>query len=363
MKRIIALLLLLAVSLTACGKGAAPVENTEQTVETVAAPGGPDVAGVSLPNDIDPRWQTLAATLEETMSRAGLSAVVEYAADDVTQQIAQVEAMVRRKVGCLVIAAIDPLPLSDVLQQAKQAGIPVIAYDRMLTLTDAVTAYVGFDSAQIGLSVANRIVQEKQLQTAQEEGRSYTVELFMGAGEDPNAHTFYEGVWSVLLPYIESGVLVCHSGRTAFEDVCVWDGDLATKRLEQYLRESYADSTPDILITGSDEIAGALWEALEASGRLPVDTLPLITGLGATAEGVKRILAGQQSITVYCSDPELIERCATATQMVLSGESLAHLSAACDNGQKLVPAFFADAQIVDGENYRRVLANSGIDTE
>lgn len=363
MKRMIALLLLLAVLLTACGKGADPARNTDPTEETVAALGGPDVVGVSLPNDADPRWQALATALENALSQAGLSAAMEYAADDVLQQAAQVEAMVRRQVGCLVIAAIDPLTLNDALQQAKQAGIPVIAYDRMLMLTDAVTAYVGFDSAQTGVAVADRIVRTRQLETAREEGRSYTVELFMGAGEDPNTQFLYEGIWSLLLPYVESGVLVCRSGRTTLEDVCVRDGTLAKKRMDMYLTEHYPEDVPDILIAASDEIAGALWDALEASGRLSAENLPLITGLGATEEGVERILAGQQCVTAYSDYPELTKHCVTAVQTVLSGEPLTQLPAACDNGLKLVPAFFADTSLVDEENYREVLVGRGIYTE
>jgi putative multiple sugar transport system substrate-binding protein len=145
--------------------------------------------------------------------------------------------------------------------------------------------------------------------------------------------------------------------------VCVRDGALAKKRLDVYLSECYPENVPDILVTGSDEIAGTVWETLEASGRLVADALPLITGLDVTEAGVKQILAGQQSISTYRSDPERNEHCVTAVQTVMAGESLAHLSTVCDNGLKLVPSFLTEAVIVDGENYRRVLANSGIDTE
>lgn len=363
MKRIVSLLLLLTVMLTACGKGAAPAQSTDPTGETVYGSGAPDVVGVCLPNNTDPHWQELAAALEEFLSQAGLSANVEYAGDDVSLQVSQVEAMVRQQVGCLVIAAIDSLPLNDVLLQAKRAGIPVIAYDRQLMLTDAVTAYVGFDSTQTGLSIADYIVAARQLETAQAESRSYTVEFFMGAGEDPNAQFIYEGIWNRLQPFLESGVLVCRTGRTAFEDVCVRDAGAAQDRCYGYLEAYYPEDVPDILIAATDEMAGAMWEALDASGRLPAESGPLITGLGATPEGVKQILAGKQSVTAYSDRSEQVKKCLTAVQTVMAGKSLAYLSTIYHNGLVFVPAFFATTTLVDGENYQEILVDGGVYTQ
>lgn len=345
-------LLLIAVflmlSLAACGKGGTQ-QDENSTTGTVAQPAQNQIIGISVPNDTDPRWVSETAALTQQLENQGLTAIVEHAQDDVTLQASQIQALIAKPVDCLVIAAIDSLPLTDVLLLAKQAGIPVIAYDRLLMQTDAVTAYVGYDYQAIGTAMAEYIVNTKQLATAQAENRSHTIEFFMGSPEDNNAVLLYAGIRQVLQPYLDCGVLNCRTGRIAFEDVCIqnWSAELAKTHCQSYLASCYADAPPEIVCAASDEIADGCASALEAIGYATGENWPLLTGQGATETAMQRLASGKQSITVYKALTDLPAACFEAIQSALGITDTEWDGPVCHNGSVSVPARFCEFTLVD----------------
>ena len=350
MKRFIALLMavLCIFPLAACGKGGAQPGESTSTI-TPAQPADSKIVGISVPNNTDPRWTEETAALSQLLESEGLTAAVEYAQDDVSLQATQIQALIDRPVGCLVIAAIDSLALADVLLVAKQSGIPVIAYDRLLMQTDAVTHYVGCDYQAMGEAMANHIVKAKQLENAQAEGRSHTIEFFMGSPEDNNAVLLYTGILQVLQPYLDCGVLVCRTGRTAFEDVCIqnWSKDLAKTQCQTYLATHYTDAPPQILCGASDEIADGCRAALEDAGITPGDLWPVITGQGAQEDATQRLATGQQSLTVR---KQLSELPAICHEAVLSALGIARGDwddTVCHNGSVSIPARYCAFTLIE----------------
>ena len=99
----------------------------------------------------------------------------------------------------------------------SQSCSPVIAYDRLLMDTDAVSYYATFDNKAVGTLMAQYVEENMNLATAEAEGRTYTVELFMGSPDDNNAYFVYDGIMEVIQPYLDNGVLVCKSGQIDFE--------------------------------------------------------------------------------------------------------------------------------------------------
>lgn len=342
MKRSLSLLLavLLILLLAACGAQ----EYKNQTTATSTQPADSKVVGISVPNDTDPRWASETATLSQLLEKAGLTALVEYAQDDVSLQSSQIQAMIEQPVGCLVIAAIDSLALTDALLAAKQAGIPVIAYDRLLMQTEAVTCYVGYDYQAIGAAMANHIVKSKQLETAQAERRSHTIEFFMGSPDDNNAVLLYTGTQQVLQPYLDCGVLICRTGRTVFEDVCIqnWSAELANTYCQSYLTSCYTDAPPEILCAASDAIADGCVSALESFEYISGENWPLITGQGATEAAMQRLSSGQQSMTVQKNTADLPAVCFTAITALLDKTDTQWDGPVCHNGSVSVPAYFCD---------------------
>lgn len=360
MKRLLVLLLALFMlgSSAACSRS--PSGEADNSIAAPTTVG--KTVGISFPNETDPCWKNDCAALSEKLETLGCQVVPAYAADNPSLQAYQIAAMIAQPVDCLVVAAVDSLALTDVLRQAADAGIPVIAYDRLLMYTDAVSYYVGFDNEAVGISIAEHIVAEKQLESAKAESRSYTVEFFMGSPDDNNAVLLHWGIMQILQPYLDSGVLVCRTGRTAFEDVCIqgWSEEIAANDCKKYLTRFYTDRAPDICCAASDSIAQGCRTALEGAGYGAGERWPLITGQNATLSAVKSILSGHQSMTVYKDRAALIRDCEAAVTAVLTLTPAENANAVCHNGTMAVTAFLSAPIAVDKQNYREILVDSGV---
>lgn len=186
-----------------------------------AATGEGKKVGVAMPTQSSERWINDGANMKKQLEALGYEVDLQYAEDDVQMQVSQIENMIASGVNCLVIASIDSSALVNVEEQAKNAGIPIIAYDRLLMDTDAVSYYATFDNKGVGTAIGNYIKEAKDLDAAKAAGESYTIEFFMGSPDDNNALFLYNGLMEVLQPYLDDGTLVCKSGRTSFEDTCI----------------------------------------------------------------------------------------------------------------------------------------------
>lgn len=364
MKRFIALLLALLLCITAAGCVA---ENTDaetsgaSTADTVAA--DQKTVGISLPEDAS-HWSEEGQNLRVGLEEMDCRVILEYAQNDPLLQAQQVETMVNQKADCLVVAAVDAFMLTDALQKAKDANIPVIAYDRQVMGSEAITCYVGFDHMSAGVQMGSYVVAKKNLEAAAAEGRSYTMELFMGAPEDHNALMLYQGVMSVLQPYFDSSVLVSKTGRTAFEDVCTtgWSAEEAMVDCQQYITEHYTEALPDILCAASDSLAQGCVDALDALEVVPGETWPLITGQGADLATAKRILSGHQAMSAYMDRQALVQNCLKAAKSAITLTPLQNGNASFYNGVKSFPGYLTCLVAVDAENCREVLVDSGVYT-
>ncbi len=302
--------------------------------------------GISLP---DFSWSDYAKQLTQLLEAAGYEVLLEYAGGDAQLQHSQVQTLVNMPVGCLVVAAVDSMALGEVLSH----GVPVIAFDRMLMYTDAVTGCVAVDSYGAGELIGRHIAEKKQLQTASE---PVTIEFLMGAPENHNSLLFYQGVMAQLQPYLHSGVLQCRSGRTAFEDTCIQPEtvDMASDRCFDYLAEIYLEDAPDVLCAATDALAAGCASALTSFGLEPgEEDWPLVTGAGATEEGVQNLAEGYQSITVYTDGQPLVDRCVQWVQSAVEGKPLTDQTVF--NGVADVPTCLLPPTQVDGENYKDYL--------
>ena len=349
MKKLIALLLALVMvmALVACGNSAAG------DVKTV---------GVAMPTQSSERWINDGANMKAQLEALGYKVELQYAEDDVQMQVSQIENMIAAGVDCLVIASIDSVALTGVEQQAKEAGIPIIAYDRLLMETDAVTYYASFDNEGVGRAIAEYVEAKLDLANATE---SYTIEFFMGSPDDNNAVLLYNGVMKVLQQYLDSGVLVCKSGRTSFEDTCIlrWSQETAQKNCEDYLAGFYADEDLDICLTAFDGFAYGCRSALEAAG-YTAENWPIITGQDAELMATKNIISGYQTMSIAKDTRLLAEKCVTMVNAVLTGsEPEINDTTTYDNGVFVVPSYLCTPVAVDAENYYEVLVESGYYTE
>lgn len=364
MRRSVALLVLLSCILGLFGC-TAPQEQAQTTAAATTEQTAPTedvrpLVGISMPTRQVQRWVTEGQELQRLLEDMGLQVMLQYAEDDAAKQADQLKEMMEAGAQCLVVTAVDSLALLEVLDRAKEENIPVLAYDRLLMNTDAVTGYMTFDSRQVGRSIGDYIVETKALDTAREEKRSHTIEFFMGSPDDNNALLVYEGIMEVLQPYLDSGELVCKSGKTLFEDTCVlrWSQETARQYCLDTLNQHYAEEKLEIVCTAYDGLAYGCIEALETAGYTEQDW-PLITGQDAELQAVKYILGGKQTMTVFKDAWLMTQQCAEIVKTLLEGKTLEVDHGLYENNNVYsVPVWLHMPMVVDKSNYENILYGS-----
>jgi predicted dehydrogenase len=230
------------------GEGILVFENG--VVGTLAA-GWVDVqmVGISMPTKSSARWISDGENMVKVF-RAGYKTDLQFAEDDIPNQLAQIENMVTKGAKVLVIAAIDGTTLSDALQKAHDKGILVIAYDRLITNTDNVDYYATFDNFQVG------VLQAQQIETDAlgPEGRGkgpFNIELFGGSPDDTNAFYFYDGAMSSCSPSSTAASWWCAAGQMGMDKVSTlrWDGAVAQARMDNLLSAFYGDKRVDAVLS------------------------------------------------------------------------------------------------------------------
>ncbi|MFF7113219.1 multiple monosaccharide ABC transporter substrate-binding protein [Streptomyces albogriseolus] len=346
----------LALALTACG------QNSEGGSEEDK--GGPEGAtiGIAMPTKSSERWIADGDNVKKLLEEKGYKTKLVFGEDDPDQQVAQIENMITQGVEALIVAAIDNKSLNNVMQQAKDADIPVISYDRLILGTENVDYYASFDNEKVGELQGTYIVEKLGLKDGSKKG-PFNIELFAGSNDDNNTRYFFQGAMNVLKPYIDKKQLVVKSGQTELNQVTTlrWDGGTAQKRMDDILTSAYRSDRVDAVLSPYDGISIGILSALKSDGYGGKDKpLPVVTGQDAEVASVKSIISGQQSMTVF---KDLRELAKVATDMVdaLLNDKKPETNdtKTYDNGAKVVPAYLLEPVAVDKENYQKALVDSG----
>ncbi len=270
--------------------------------------------------------------------------------------------MVTKGVKALVIASIDGTTLSAVLQQAADAGIKVIAYDRLIRDSANVDYYTTFDNFQVGVLQANSLV--KGLKERFPDVKPWNVELFGGSPDDNNAFFFYDGALSVLQPMIDSGDIVIKSGQQGMDQVGTlrWDGAVAQARMDNILSANYSDgSVVHGVLAPYDGLSRGIISSLRGVGYGSAEQpWPIVTGQDAETPSVKAIIAGEQYSTVFKDTRELAKVTANLVDAALSGGTPEiNDTETYNNGVKVVPSYLLTPYDVDVTNYEELVVGSG----
>jgi putative multiple sugar transport system substrate-binding protein len=316
--------------------------------------------GIAMPTKSSARWIDDGNNMVKALKAHGYDADLQYAEDDIPNQLSQVENMVAKHEKALVIAAIDGTTLSDVLKQAKAAGITVIAYDRLIRDTPNVDYYATFDNFQVGVLQAQSIEQKLGLQ----DGKGpFNIELFGGSPDDNNAYFFYNGSISVLKPYIDKGKLVVASGQMGMDKVATlrWDGATAQARMDNLLSAYYGNKHVDAVLSPYDGLSIGIISSLKGVGYGSADQpMPVISGQDAEVPSIKAILRGDQYSTIFKDTRDLAKVAADMVDAALAGKQVTvNDTKTYNNGVKVVPSYLLKPVIVDKSNWEKVLVDSG----
>ena len=321
--------------------------------------------GIAMPTKSSARWISDGESMVKQFEEAGYETDLQYAEDDIPNQLAQIENMITKGVDVLVIAAIDGTTLSNALANAAASGIKVIAYDRLIRDSGDVDYYATFDNFKVGVQQATSLV--KGLEERFPDQETWNVELFGGSPDDNNAYFFYDGAMSVLQPMIDEGKINIVSGQMGMDTVGTlrWDGAVAQARMDNLLSAHYTDAQVHGVLSPYDGLSIGILSSLKGvgygSGDLP---MPIVTGQDAEVPSVKSILAGEQYSTVFKDTRELARVTVGMVDALLGGgEPEINDTETYDNGVKVVPSYLLEPVAVDADNWEEVLIGSGYYTE
>jgi putative multiple sugar transport system substrate-binding protein len=320
--------------------------------------------GIAMPTKSSARWIDDGNNIVKQLEAAGYSTDLQYADDDIPNQLSQIENMVTKGVKVLVIASIDGTTLSDVLKQAGEQGIKVIAYDRLIRNSGDVSYYATFDNFQVGVLQATSLVEKLGVN----DGKGpFNVELFGGSPDDNNAFFFYDGAMSVLQPLIDSGKLVVKSGQTGMDKVGTlrWDPATAQARMDNLLSAFYSDGRVDAVLSPYDGLSIGILSSLKGVGYGSSDLpLPVVSGQDAEVPSVKSILADEQYSTVFKDTRELAKVTVGMVNALMEGkEPEINDTKTYDNGVRVIPSYLLKPVAVTKDNVKSVLVDGGYYTE
>jgi len=317
--------------------------------------------GVSMPTKDLQRWNQDGENMQKLLEEAGYTVDLQFASNDVQQQLNQVTNMINNGCEVLVIAAIEGSSLGSALDLAKEKNIPVIAYDRLLMESDAVSYYATFDNYKVGTVQGTYIKEQLDLDNA--EG-PFNIELTAGDPGDNNANFFFSGAMDVLKPYIDAGKLVVKSGQVEFTDVATptWKTEVAQTRADGIIATYYSDGTNiDAWLCSNDSTALGVENALEANYD---GEWPIITGQDCDISNVKNMIAGKQSMSVFKDTRTLAAQVVKMVGQILKGEEVdVNDTETYNNNVITVPSFLCEPVFADVNNYAELLLESGYYTD
>ena len=336
-------------------------DKTEAAKDDAAAGGAGALIGVAMPTKDLQRWNQDGSNMKAELEAAGYAVDLQYASTDVQTQVSQIENMISNGCQMLVIASIDGSSLGEPLSQAKEAGIPVISYDRLIMNSDAVSYYATFDNYKVGQKQGEYLVEALGLENSSE---PRNIELFTGDPADNNCVFFFGGAMDVLQKYIDEGKLVVKSGQTAFEQVATanWDSEKAQNRMDTIIAGNYSDGTVlDAVLCSNDSTALGVENALAASY---TGTYPVITGQDCDIANVKNMLNGKQAMSVFKDTRTLATQVVKMVDAVMQGsEAEINDTSSYDNGTGVIPTYLCEPVVVTIDNYKEMLIDSGYYTE
>lgn len=352
---------------TSTGTEAGIKPEADAKAETGSASEGSVQVGIVLPTKDEPRWLQDQAQFEKILSEAGFTNQVLFSQGSSATEKTNVETLISNGINVLIICAQDGAAAAAAVEEAKDAGVTVIAYDRLITGTEAVDYYVTFDSFAVGAAQGQYIVDNTT-------GTGVPLYLYAGAATDNNAFIFFEGAWSILQPKIADGTFVIANSSEAAalqgkaeltreEQAAIigqittdWDFNVAKSKAEAHLTAADANLKGEVrILAPNDGTARSIADVFAADKDV---TNYIVTGQDSEKASVQYVIDGKQSMTVFKDTRTLAADSVTMAVAVLNGETPV-TDASYNNEVKDVPAKQTPIVVVSQENVKAALIDSG----
>jgi putative multiple sugar transport system substrate-binding protein len=373
---LISVVLMLTFVLSACGtpaaEPAAPAAAVPTKVEAAPAEAAPAAGtlavGIVLPTKDEPRWVQDETRFKDALKAAGYEAEILFSQGDSAKEAANVEALIAKGIKVLIICPQDGKAAAAAAEKAKAAGVKVIAYDRLITDTDAVDFFATFNSFSVGAAQGQFLVDKAGT------GKGLPLYLYAGAASDNNAFVFFGGAWSVLQPKIADGTFVIKNSSEAValqakaeltrdEQAKVigqvttnWDFAVAKNLAEQNLTSATAADKGDVFILAPND--GTARSIADTFGADKDVKSYQVTGQDAEKASVQYVIDGKQSMTVFKDVRTLVKDAITTAVSFLKGET-PKAPGTENNGKIDVPATESAVVTVTKDNVKAALIDSG----
>ena len=364
---LMAILFVATLMLSACGPAPTPVATTapEAAVTQPEVPGAS--VGVILPTKDEPRWIQDETRFNDAFTTAGYDVEILFSQGDSAKEKANVESLISKGVKVIIICPQDATAAAAAAQEARDAGVKVISYDRLIRDTPAVDYYVTFDSIAVGAAQGQYLVDKAT-------GTGNPLYLYAGAASDNNAFLFFEGAWNVLQPKIADGTFVIKNSSEAvgLQDKATltrdemakiigqvttnWDFNTAKNLAESNLTATTAADKGNVFILApNDGTSRAIADAFAADKDV---TSYVVTGQDAEKASIQYIIDGKQSMTVLKDVRTLVGDAIAAAVAYLTGGAPEQTNT-YNNGAVDVPAKPSAVVSVDKDNLQKEICDSG----
>ena len=327
--------------------------------------------GIVLPTKDEDRWLADEATFKQLIEEKGYKAEIMYSQADPAIEKSNVEALIEKGVKVLLICPFDGAAAASTVEMAKEEGVQVISYDRLITGTEAVDYYVAFESAKIGEAMGQYLVD----QAAAYGGTGLNLYLYSGALTDNNSFTYFQGNWNALQPKIADGTFIVRNSDVAekYKDI----KDLSYDQLYEIMQSVDTEWTPSVakslaeanltnaapeekalsFITAPDDnTARAIADAFMADADVAEFR---ICGADGVEGSVQYLIDGKQDMTVYCNPAMIAVAAMDLAEKLIAGESVA--SAETINNEVVdIPVIRCDVQPVTRDNLVEVWLDAGV---
>ncbi|MFJ8824122.1 substrate-binding domain-containing protein [Streptomyces sp. NPDC102467] len=336
----------MAVSLAACGS--AKESKGDDSEKSSGGKKGDDITvGLLLPENQTARYEKFDKPIIEKQisTLTNGKGKLEYlnAKQDATLQSQQIDTMITKNVDVLILDAVDFKAVANGVKKAKDAGIPVVAYDRLAE--GPISAYTSFDNEEVGKTQGEALLKAMGSKAT----KSSKVVMMNGAVTDPNAAQFKKGAHSVL----DGKVTIAKE-----YDTKEWKPENANANMEAAISAVGKDKIAGVY-SANDGMAGGSITALKSAG---LSKLPPVTGQDAELAGVQRIITGDQYMSVFKSYPTEAETVAKmAISIVKDGKIDSSLSTGTvDSGtEKGVPSVIVPVVSLTQDNIKDTVVKEG----
>jgi len=316
------------------GNAAAPAPAPTKPAE------GKVVIGFSMDTLKEERWQKDRDLVVAKGKELGAEVIVQAANGNDELQISQAENMLTQGVSVLLVAPHNGKTAATIVEAAHKAGVPVIAYDRLIRDSD-LDLYISFDNVRVGELQASYLTERKPK-------GNYV--LIGGAPTDNNAKLFRDGQMNVLKPLVDKGDIKIVSDQWAKE----WQPVEGLKITENALTQS--NNAVDAVVASNDGLAGA---AIQALGEQKLAGKVLVSGQDAELAACQRIASGTQAMTVYKPIRLLAEKATEVAVKLAKKQPHGEVTKPINNGKIDVPSVLLTPVQVDKDNLMSTIIADG----